>query len=61
MSSIELQGAVSGYPQTYPAAVLACVIDASQNFEEIRRQIIQRVVTQLQTAKITKKLNRHVI
>ena len=40
----------SGSPQTAPAAVLARVIDASHNVQEIRRQIVQRVVTQLQTA-----------
>jgi cyclohexyl-isocyanide hydratase len=37
----------SGSPQTAPAAVLARVTNASQNFQEIRRQIVQRVVTRL--------------
>ncbi|MBD2727129.1 DJ-1/PfpI family protein [Nostoc sp. FACHB-892] len=37
----------SGSPHTAPAAVLAHVTNASQNFQEIRRQIVQRVVTQL--------------
>ncbi|MCC5607359.1 hypothetical protein LC612_11300 [Nostoc sp. CHAB 5834] len=41
-------------PQTSRAAVVTFVIDASQNFQEIRQQIVQRVVTQLQTAKISK-------
>ncbi|MHC5611544.1 MAG: DJ-1/PfpI family protein [Nostoc sp.] len=40
----------SGSPQTAPAPVLARVTAASQNVQEIRRQIVQRVVTQLQTA-----------
>ncbi|MEH1888510.1 MAG: DJ-1/PfpI family protein [Nostoc sp.] len=44
----------SGSPQTAPAAVLAQVTAASQNVQEIRRQIVQRVVTQLQTANISK-------
>ncbi|MEH1855092.1 MAG: hypothetical protein V7L11_26260 [Nostoc sp.] len=39
----------SGSPQTAPAAVLAQVTAASHNLQEIRRQIVQRVVTQLQT------------
>lgn len=44
----------SGSPQTAPAAVLARVTAASQNVQEIRRQIVQRVVTQLQTANTSK-------
>ncbi|MEH2466161.1 DJ-1/PfpI family protein [Nostoc sp.] len=44
----------SGSPQTAPAAVLAQVTAASQNVQQIRRQIVQRVVTQLQTANISK-------
>ncbi|MEH1870949.1 DJ-1/PfpI family protein [Nostoc sp.] len=44
----------SGSPETAPAAVVARVTAASHNAQEIRRQIVQRVVTQLQTAKITK-------
>ncbi|MEH2252928.1 DJ-1/PfpI family protein [Nostoc sp.] len=44
----------SGSPQTAPAAVLASVTAASQNVQEIRRQIVQRVVTQLQTANTSK-------
>ncbi|MEH2449769.1 DJ-1/PfpI family protein [Nostoc sp.] len=44
----------SGSPQTAPAAVLTQVTAASQNVQEIRRQIVQRVVTQLQTANISK-------
>jgi cyclohexyl-isocyanide hydratase len=34
----------SGSPQTAPAAVLARVTTASQNLQETRRQIIQRVI-----------------
>ncbi|MBW4451469.1 MAG: DJ-1/PfpI family protein [Nostoc indistinguendum CM1-VF10] len=37
----------SGSPQTTSAAILARVTNASQNFQEIRRQIVQLVVTQL--------------
>lgn len=37
----------SGSPQTAPAAVLASVTAASHNVQEIRRQIVERVVTQL--------------
>ncbi|MBN3906916.1 MAG: hypothetical protein HWQ35_10265 [Nostoc sp. NMS1] len=44
----------SGSPQTAPVDVLARVTDASHNIQEIRRQIVQRVVTQLQTANISK-------
>ncbi|MGV0104237.1 DJ-1/PfpI family protein [Nostoc sp. DSM 114167] len=43
----------SGSPQTAPAAVLARVTAASHNVQEIRRQIVQRVVTQLQTTNIS--------
>ncbi|MEH1770698.1 MAG: DJ-1/PfpI family protein [Nostoc sp.] len=43
----------SGSPQTAPAAVLAQVTAASHNLQEIRRQIVQRVVTQLQTTNIS--------
>ncbi len=46
----------SGSPQTAPAPVLACVTAASQNVQEIRRQIVQRVVTQLQTANTSKAI-----
>ncbi|MEH2057358.1 MAG: DJ-1/PfpI family protein [Nostoc sp.] len=43
----------SGSPQTAPVAVLASVTAASHNVQEIRRQIVKRVVTQLQTVNIS--------
>ncbi|MCC5645469.1 hypothetical protein LC607_21470 [Nostoc sp. CHAB 5824] len=42
------------HKQTAPAVVLARVTSASHNIQEIRRQIVQRVVSQLQTANISK-------
>lgn len=39
----------SGSPQTAPAAVLASVTASSQNSQQIRRNIIQRVVAQRQS------------
>ncbi|MFS0514319.1 hypothetical protein ACEYW6_06275 [Nostoc sp. UIC 10607] len=42
----------SGSPQNATAAVIASVTAASHNVQEIRRQIVRRVVTPLQTANI---------